>query len=42
LRPGALADIVVLSADPRTVDPDDIRKITVQQTILGGDVRYEA
>jgi predicted amidohydrolase YtcJ len=42
LRPGALADIVVLSADPRTVDPDVIRKITVQQTILGGDVRYEA
>jgi predicted amidohydrolase YtcJ len=42
LVPGMLADMVVLSADPRTVDPDDIGKITVQQTVLGGDVRYEA
>lgn len=42
LLPGMLADMVVLSADPRTVEPSDLPGIAVQQTILSGEVRYQA
>jgi predicted amidohydrolase YtcJ len=37
---GKLADLVVLGADPRTVDPNTIKDIPVQQTIVGGKVVY--
>ncbi len=42
LQPGMLADMVVLSADPRSVSLDELPKIAIQQTVLGGDVRFEA
>ena len=38
IRQGKLADLVVLSADPTTVPPDQIRNIEVLTTILDGKV----
>ncbi len=37
---GKLADLVVLSDDPLTVDPSTIKDIVVEQTILGGETVY--
>lgn len=42
ITPGKLADAVVLSADPRTVDPFAIRDIPVEKTIVGGRVVYDS
>jgi predicted amidohydrolase YtcJ len=36
LEPGKLADFCVLSENPLTVEPDTIRGIRVEQTIVGG------
>lgn len=41
LEPGKLADFVVLSDDPVSVDPFSIREIRVLQTWLGGNLIYE-
>ena len=41
LAPGMLADVVVLSADPRAVDPEAVLDIEVEMTIVGGRVLYE-
>jgi len=32
---------VVLGEDPRRVDPDEIKDIPVDMTIVGGEVRYQ-
>jgi predicted amidohydrolase YtcJ len=40
LTPGKYADLVVLSDNPLTVDPDAIRKIEVLMTLVGGEVEY--
>ena len=40
LRPGALADLVVLSADPLRAAPKELLEITVDYTILDGAVVY--
>jgi predicted amidohydrolase YtcJ len=37
---GKLADLTVLSRDPRTVSPNEIKNITVEMTIIGGRVAY--
>ena len=37
----AHADIVVLGNDPFTVPPQDIHKIQVEMTIVGGRVVYK-
>lgn len=42
LTPGKYADFVVLSADPRTVDPAAIGAIGVRQTRLAGAVTWNA
>ena len=42
LAPGRLADFVVLSRDPLEAPPDDLPEITVEMTVVGGIVRYEA
>ena len=42
IAPGQLADLVLLDADPLTVDPAAIRDIGVAMTIVGGRVAYEA
>jgi len=41
LQAGRFADLVVLDADPTTVDPDNIRNIKVQMTIVGGKVAFQ-
>jgi len=42
LLPGYFADMVILDADPTTVDPDKIRDIKVNTTIVAGKVVYQA
>lgn len=39
---GKLADYVVLSQDPHTTDPGEIRNIKVVRTVTGGNTVYEA
>jgi len=39
---GNLADLVVLGADPTTVDPMTIKDIPVEMTVVGGDTGYAA
>jgi hypothetical protein len=40
ITPGKLADLVVLGEDPRRVNPDEIKDIPVEMTIVGGEVKY--
>ena len=41
ITPGKLADLVLLSADPTTVPFEAIKDITVEKTIIGGEVVWE-
>ncbi|HEY4327765.1 MAG TPA: amidohydrolase [Mucilaginibacter sp.] len=41
LQPGMFADIVILDADPTTTNPDDIKNIKVNTTIVAGKVVYQ-
>ena len=41
LTAGKLADLVVLSQDPRRVSPNQIGNIQVDQTIIGGSIVYD-
>ena len=41
LEPGKLADLVVLSADPLTADPENYMDIRVDMTMIDGEVRYQ-
>ncbi|MFM9937132.1 MAG: amidohydrolase [Novosphingobium sp.] len=41
LSVGKLADMVLLDADPTAIDPEKIKDIRVQQTIVGGQVSYK-
>ena len=41
LEPGRLADMIVLSEDLLTVNPDRILGIEVELTVVGGNVVYE-
>ena len=38
---GKLADMVVLSADPTRVAPEEIKGIKVEQTIIAGEIVWE-
>ncbi len=40
IRPGKLADLVVLDEDPLSVEPERIGEIRVRMTLLDGDVVY--
>ena len=39
---GKLADMVVLGASPLTAEPWKIKDITVEKTIIGGEVVFDA
>ena len=41
LEPGKLADMVVLSDDILTIDPEDIMDIEIEQTYVGGELVYQ-
>jgi predicted amidohydrolase YtcJ len=40
IEPGKLADLVVLGSDPLAADTWEIRNITVERTIIGGETVY--
>jgi predicted amidohydrolase YtcJ len=42
LEPGMLADLVVLSEDILTIDPDRILEIRIEMTMVGGEVLWSA
>lgn len=42
IRPGMLADVVVLDRDLRTIPADQIKDVAVQVTVVGGRVVYRA
>ena len=39
---GKLADFVVLAKDPRAVSPEEIKDISIELTVIGGKVGYQA
>jgi predicted amidohydrolase YtcJ len=42
IRPGKLADYVVLADDPHLVDPERLKDIKVVRTVVGGQTMYAA
>jgi predicted amidohydrolase YtcJ len=42
VAPGKLADLAVLSDDPRSVAPDALHELRCEMTVLGGQVVFEA
>jgi hypothetical protein len=40
IRPGLLADLVVLSDDPRSVPVEDLADVSVLMTMVGGEVQH--
>ena len=40
LEPGKFADIIMLSNNPFTVPPDELKDLEVWMTMIGGDVEY--
>ena len=38
---GKLADMVVLSADPTKISPEELKEIYVEKTIIGDEVVWE-
>jgi len=42
LEPGKLGDVVVLDRDPTAVPPQELNRLRVEMTIVGGDVVYTA
>jgi len=42
VRPGQLADLVVLDRDPFKTDPSELIKIQVERTMVGGVWKYES
>ncbi|HEX3386426.1 MAG TPA: amidohydrolase family protein, partial [Mucilaginibacter sp.] len=41
LQPGMFADLIVLDADPTKINPDDIRNIKVDMTMVGGKIVFQ-
>jgi len=41
IKPGELADLVVLNADPTQLKPDEIKDIKVEMTLIDGEVVWE-
>ncbi len=42
ITPGKLADFVMLSEDPHTIDPEKIKDIKIVSTVVGGNEAYKA
>jgi predicted amidohydrolase YtcJ len=42
IRPGQLADLVVLAQDPSKVHPSELLKIQIERTMVGGAWRFES
>ena len=42
LEVGKLADIAVLADDPFAIEPEKIRELNVEMTLVGGEVKYQA
>jgi hypothetical protein len=42
IKKGKLADLVVLSEDPLSVDPEKLKEIKVLMTIVDGRVEYRS
>ena len=42
IRPGKLADLVVLDTDLTAIEPDGIRDTKVLATMVGGNFEYDA
>ena len=40
LRPGMLADLIVVSANPLAVAPEDLWDVEVWMTMIGGQVEF--
>ncbi len=40
LKPGKFADLIVLSANPITIDPDSLKDLEVLMTMVGGQVEH--
>ncbi|HEX8252988.1 MAG TPA: amidohydrolase family protein [Thermoanaerobaculia bacterium] len=41
LAPGMLADVVVLSANPFTIAPEELPEVRVELTVVDGAIVYE-
>ncbi|HUT80059.1 MAG TPA: amidohydrolase family protein [Candidatus Bathyarchaeia archaeon] len=41
LEVGKYADLIVLTADPLTINPDEIKDIQVMLTMVGGNIEYQ-
>ncbi len=41
IEPGKLADLIVVSEDPTSIDPEEIKNIKVIKTIIDGKIAYE-
>jgi hypothetical protein len=42
LEAGKLADIAVVAEDPFAIQPEKIRELKVEMTLVGGEVKYQA
>ena len=40
LKPGKFADLIILSENPLTIEPDLLYDLEVQMTMVGGRVEY--
>ena len=41
ITPGKLADLVILSADPRAIPAEDLPSLSIDMTVIDGQVAYE-
>jgi predicted amidohydrolase YtcJ len=41
ITPGKLADLVVLSGNPRAIPAEDLPSLSVEMTVVDGRVAYE-
>ena len=41
ITPGKLADLVVLSGDPRAIPPEDLPSLSIEMTVVDGRVAFE-